>query len=107
MGKSIKIQFFQEPGWGFQNGNIFLHKQTQEASICKTGYQETKRLGIFITRNRRFLVVRSAIGWVFDENMKTRGDIDATDGQGGLAPTPHGRSTFSKNVGRKRGRFGT
>ena len=35
-----------------------------------------------------------------------RGYIDATDGQGGLAPTPHGRSTFSKNVGRKRGRFG-
>ena len=37
----------------------------------------------------------------------TRGYIDATDGQGGLASTPHGRSTFSKNVGRKRGRFGT
>ena len=36
-----------------------------------------------------------------------RGYIDATDGQGGLAPTPHGRSTFEKNVGRKRGRFGT
>ena len=32
-----------------------------------------------------------------------RGYIDATDGQGGLAPTPHGRSTFEKNVGRKKG----
>ena len=37
----------------------------------------------------------------------TRGYIDATDGQGGLAPTPHGRSTFSKNVGGKKDQFGT
>ena len=29
---------------GFQNGNSFLHKQTQEASICKTGFQEKKNM---------------------------------------------------------------
>ena len=32
---------------GFQNGNIFLHKQTQEASICKTGFQEKNMLRTF------------------------------------------------------------
>ena len=33
---------------GFQNGNIFLHKQTQEASICKTGFPEQKHAPNFL-----------------------------------------------------------
>ena len=32
---------------GVQNGNSFLHKQTQEASICKTGFPEKNMLRTF------------------------------------------------------------
>ena len=73
------IGIFQEYILRFQNENIILHKQTKEASICKTGFPPQKRgPKLFIKRNRRFLVMRSAIDHFFDEKSITRGSICAT-----------------------------
>ena len=72
------IGILQEHIGIFQKENIFLHKHTKEASICKTGFSKKKCPEIFIKRNRRFLVMRSALDRFFDEKLITRGSICAT-----------------------------
>ena len=72
------IGILQEYILRFQNENIFLHKQTKEGSICKTGFPKKNCSDFFIKRNRRFLVMRSAPDHFFDEKSITRGSIHAT-----------------------------
>ena len=72
------IGIFQEYILRLQKENIFLHKQTKEASICKSGFPKKRGPELFIKRNRRFLVMRSAIDHFFVEKSITRGSICAT-----------------------------
>ena len=76
---------------------LFAKQVFQKKKRPRTFYKE--KWPIFISQvGRQPGLVKKSI---------MRGYIDATDGQGGLAQTPHGRSTFSKNVVRKKRQFGT